>query len=81
MIIVRIWRIHSVAAPDDISLVTALLITNACIVQPGIIPPEMEDQGGKQQYFDLFLCNAITLADSQCASLLISYHALRCRPG
>ena len=43
MIIVRIWRIHSVAAPDDISLVTALLITNACIVQSGIIQPEMEE--------------------------------------
>ena len=52
MIIVRIWRIHSVAAaPDDISLVTALLITNACIVQPGIIPPEMEDQEGEAAIF------------------------------
>ena len=78
MIIVRIWRIHSVAAPDDISLVTALLITNACIVQSGIIQPETEEQGSN---ILTRLCNVITHPPPSLTILISYHHAMRCRPG
>ena len=57
--------------PDDISLVTALLITNAACIVQSASSTEMETE----QYFE-------PLQGVLSPPILISYHrAVRCRPG